>query len=87
MEIGSVGIKEADTMIIYRYYLTQRPPGPGTFPKQGALHLSEFARKTMVDKINRRAWGYVDYNRRLSVQEVHQYEMIAGEVYEATLSE
>ena len=47
----------------------------------GAVNVGEFYQKSMVDKINRKAWGFADYPKRLDVQTVHQYELrFGGEV-------
>lgn len=64
-------------MIVYRYYTLQRPPAPGAIPP-GAVNVGEFYQKSMVDKINRKAWGFADYPKRLDVQTVHQYELRFG---------
>lgn len=52
----------------YRYYLTQRPPSPGTFPK-GTTNVVSFDDKTDG------AWGYVEYDKSLTKQQISDYEL------------
>lgn len=63
-----IGIKE------YRYYMTQRPIGPGTVPKD-FISYDDTA-------IEGAKYGYVAYNRLLTGQELAQYELTpAFELY------
>lgn len=65
----------------YRYYLTQRPPMPGSFPKpQGnkVLALKGFGTREPVAETGRSAWGYVEYERPLSKVLLADFEMIEG---------
>lgn len=51
-----------------RYYSTQRPVGPGTFPKlpeNKVLEVHNFDAKTFCEEIGREAWGYIDLSRLL----------------------
>lgn len=64
----------------WRYYSTQRPVAPGTFPKpQGnmVVDVQNFDSKRLVDSIGCKAWGYVDYEHILDMHEAEQYELIA----------
>lgn len=65
-------------MKAYRYYLTQRPPMPGSFPQKGVIMVGEYADRTMIDKIGRKAWGYVDYEMELSTKDAASYELVYG---------
>jgi hypothetical protein len=63
----------------FRYYLTQRPPGPGAIPKN-AVNVVAYD-----DKSNG-TWGYVEYDNPLTEQEKNNYELtdefdIAGDIY------
>lgn len=60
---------------LYRYYLTQRPPGPGTIPKNAANVVS-FDKKTYVPEIGREAWGYAEYYDFLAPPRIEGYELI-----------
>ena len=47
-----------------RYYSTQRPVAPGTFPKPEGnkiLDIHNYDRKTYCPEIGGEAWGYIDY--------------------------
>lgn len=51
-----------------RYYSTQRPVGPGTFPKlpeNKVLEVHNFDAKTFCEEIGREAWGYIVLSRLL----------------------
>ena len=53
-----------------RYYSTQRPFGPGTFPRQdGTETITNFDGPTYCEEIGREAWGYIDYEQALSGRE------------------
>lgn len=60
---------------MYRYYLTQRPAGPGAQPRDGVLSVSNYPHKTMIPSIQREAWADVLYGRELTPQEVSDYEL------------
>lgn len=52
-----------------RYYSTQRPIVPGSFPKPEGNTIEQivnFPAKTYVDEIWKQAWGYIDYEKPLS---------------------
>lgn len=69
---------------MYRYYLTQRPAMPGTFPKpQGnrVLSIENLDERTFCEEIGREAWGYVDYFAPLPEETVRSYEMVKGGVH------
>lgn len=54
----------------FRYYSTQRPVAPGTFPKpygNPVVKINNFQQgRVFVPKIGRDAWGYVEYEKPLS---------------------
>lgn len=60
---------------LYRYYLTNRPPGPGTFPGR-ATNLKSFDSRQYVDDIKQKAWGYVEFNEPLSEKQMRDYELV-----------
>lgn len=65
----------------HRYYLTQRPPMPGSFPKpQGnkVLDLKGFDAREFVAEIGRAAWGYVEYEKPVSPVLLKDFEMVEG---------
>lgn len=61
----------------YRYYCLFRPPMPGTIPR-GMVKIVDFGERRMVPEIRREAWGYVDYERKLSEREMYEYELAEG---------
>lgn len=61
-----------------KYYSTQRPITPGSFPKpQGNVvdNIVNFNQRTMVDSIGREAWGYVEYRDPLTKGDYLSYEL------------
>lgn len=63
-----------------RYYSTQRPVGPGTFPKlpeNKVLEVHNFDAKTFCEEIGREAWGYIDFESPLTQEQADNYELIA----------
>ncbi|WP_243154251.1 hypothetical protein [Pseudoflavonifractor sp. 60] len=63
-----------------RYYSTQRPIGPGTFPKREwnkVLEIHNFDQKTYCEEIGREAWGYIDYEKPLDRYDCSSYELTA----------
>ena len=67
----------------YVYYLLRRPPSPGTHPIDGLVDLNDFGERAYVREIDRYAWGKLIYNRRLSWQEVENWELAPGKEYDA----
>ena len=52
-----------------RYYSTQHPIGPGTFPKpegNRVLEIVNFDEKIFHAEPARECWGYIDYEKPLS---------------------
>lgn len=56
----------------YRYYMTQRPPGPGCQPAKGMIN-ADFNTGRME---GHRIWGYVEYDRQLTSEEINDYELM-----------
>lgn len=59
-------------MIIARYALLMRPPMPGAVPRNGLIECQEIRG---VTPSGRAAWGWAEYNRLLSDQEIASYEL------------
>ena len=59
---------------VYRYYCLHRPPMPGTVPR-GMVKIEDYGDRVAVKEIDRHAWGYVEYERRLSANEIGEYEL------------
>ncbi len=61
-----------------RYYSTQRPVAPGTFPKPEGnkiLDIHNYDRKTYCPEIGGEAWGYIDYKRPITPEQAASYEL------------
>lgn len=66
-----------------RYYLTQRGPGPGALPRDGVnliTKVEDFGARIHVEEINRRAWGYVEYEKALTIKQITDYELVEAGV-------
>lgn len=61
-----------------RYYSTQRPIAPGTFPKSGYKinSIVNFDSREYVPEINRPAYGYIEYDGEISEADASNYELI-----------
>ena len=59
---------------MYRYFTTQRPPMIGCVPN-GMKAVVDFAEKVFVNSIGREAWGYVLYDKKLTEQQIADYEL------------
>lgn len=57
-----------------RYYLTQRPPAPGTFPGK-PVNMKAFDSREHVEEIGRPAWGWVEYEKPLTEKQIADYEL------------
>lgn len=65
---------------VYRYYSTQRPVGPGTFPKLpdnpvAEVHNYDADSRIPVENGMIQAWGYVEYHKPLTAQQAGDYEL------------
>lgn len=59
-----------------RYYSTQRPVGPGTYPRQdGRETITNFDGPTYCEEIGREAWGYIDYPQPIAPEQAASYEL------------
>lgn len=59
-----------------RYYSIMRPVSIGTYPKNGAEEIVNFDHRQFCPEINHEAWGYIEYSRELSEEEVADYELM-----------
>lgn len=61
-----------------KYYSTQRPITPGSFPKpenNPVLELQNFENSTYCQEIDGEAWGWIEYKNPLSESETGQWEL------------
>ena len=61
--------------MMYRYFSTQRPVSPGTFPKKLGCVISDYPQKIYIDGMGFSAWGHIDYDEPLTDEEVKNYEL------------
>ncbi len=62
-----------------RYYSTQRPVGPGTYPRQGGTEtVTNFDGPTYCEEIGREAWGYIEYREPITPEAARAYELTPG---------
>ena len=62
-----------------RYYSTQRPVTPGSFPKADGnkvLEIVNFDEKTYCKEADRDCWGYIDYEKPLSEKEAASHDLV-----------
>ena len=65
----------------YKYYSTERPVMPGSFPKpQGntVLNIENFNDRSYVGKIGREAWGFIEYEKPISPVLLDDFELVAA---------
>lgn len=62
---------------LYRYYSTQRPIAPGTFPKgqNAPVNIVNFDERSPVDGGQTQAWGYLEYPKPLTEKQAADYEL------------
>ncbi len=75
METGQPALSENGT---YRYYSTQRPLSPGTYPRASENKVAEiqnFDNRQSVEEGKMQAWGYVEYTKPLTAKEMQDYEL------------
>lgn len=59
-------------MLYVRYAALMRPPGPGAVPRDG---LRETGYTEGYTPSGHHAWGWADYNRYLSPEEISHYDL------------
>ena len=73
---GTLGLQDNGK---YRYYSTQRPISPGTYPngENKPVSIENFDDRQLVENGQLQAWGYLEYAEPLSQKEVKEYELKA----------
>jgi hypothetical protein len=64
-----------------RYYSTLRPVAPGTFPNpvdNPVVNIENFDTRSHVGKIGRDAWGYVEYEKPLTDEQIEAFDLVAA---------
>ena len=57
---------------LYRYHLLMRPPTPGSIPISGLVNCYD---EEGIAPSGHHTWGWAEYNRKLSDQEVYNWEL------------
>jgi len=63
---------------VNRYYSKLRPVSIGTFPVGMAVETHNYDRRQYVEDAGCEVYGYIDYNRVLSEDEVSHYDLVPG---------
>lgn len=73
---GTLGLQDNGK---YRYYSTQRPISPGTYPngENKPISIENFDERQPVENGQLQAWGYLEYAKPLSQKEMKEYELKA----------
>lgn len=64
-----------------RYYSKLRPVSLGTYPKnENYIGYHNYDNRQFCDDIQDYAWGYVEYSKPLSSDEIESYDLIDGQL-------
>jgi hypothetical protein len=66
-------------MEVYTYFLRERPPTPGAIPKEGLIEVYEYPHPIYDPMDQHMIYGYANYDRRLTKDEIRQYELLPQE--------
>lgn len=72
------------------YYSTQRPIGPGTYPKpqnNKVIEIKNFDKKEKIEKEDINAYGYIKYEKPLMPAAAKTYELTLALALEKTIEE
>ena len=61
---------------MYRYYSKFRPVDLGTYPPAGAQDIHNYDSRTYVEDAGCEVWGYIEYDRELTPEEIRNYELV-----------
>lgn len=61
-----------------RYYSRLRPVSIGTYPAGMVLDTHNYDSKTFVEAAGCEVYGYIDYDRELSKEEIEHYDLVPG---------
>ena len=67
-----------------RYYSLHRPVSVGTYPKDGVVAVYNFDDKQECKNIGLSAWGYIEYDRKLTDEEIKEYELFEAPIQSCT---
>lgn len=61
------------------YYSLLRPIDIGALPRKDFTYYENFEIRTYVDSIGREAWGFVEYSKELTEDEMETYSLMKKE--------
>ena len=70
-----------------KYYSTQRPVAPGTFPKPDGnkvIEIVNFDERQYCKEAGRDCWGYIEYEHPLSEKQAVDYELVREQLLDFT---
>lgn len=62
-----------------RYYSTERPVMPGSFPKPDGNRIEQivnFPARAYIEDVHKQAWGFIDYEKPLTNYDAQSYELV-----------
>ena len=66
-------------MSLHTYYCRERPPAPGSIPREGLYEVNVYPHPTYDSMDGHMIYGYVNYTRKLTKEEIEQYELLPQE--------
>lgn len=66
-------------MEIHTYYCRERPPAPGSIPREGLSEVYVYPYPINDPMDGHMIYGYANYTRRLTREEIDQYELLPQE--------
>lgn len=64
---------------MYTYFCRERPPVPGAVPRKGLIEVYEYPHPIYDQMDGHLLYGYVNYDRKLTAEEVSAYELLPQE--------
>lgn len=65
--------------MMYTYFLRMRPPAPGAIPREGLQETYEYPHPIYDSMDQHLLYGYANYNRKLTQEEIDHYELLPQE--------
>lgn len=66
-------------MEVYTYFLRERPPEPDALPMVGLMETYAYPHPIYDSMDHHMLYGYANYNRRLTKDEIRRYELLPQE--------
>lgn len=62
--------------MLYRYYMTQRPPMPGAMPQKDLFLIEDLDQRDVIPYLGKGAYAMIAYTRPLTDKEIKEYELV-----------